>query len=44
MKVYMQPWVVDLEDEDITRLRQPLSDLLERDSEKIKAGLFRRRS
>jgi len=35
-KVYTQPWVVDLEDEDITRLRQPLSDLLERDSEKIK--------
>ena len=34
----------DLGDCDITRFRQPLSDLLTRDSEKIKAGLFRTRS
>jgi len=40
-KVFTQPWVVDLEDEEITRFRQPLSDLMTRDSEKLKAGLFR---
>src|SRR5262249_55396020 len=43
-KVYTQPWVADLEDEEITRLRQPLSDLVTRDSDKLKAGLFRNRT
>jgi hypothetical protein len=42
-KIYTQPWVVDLEDEEIKRFRQPLSDLVANDSEKLKAGLFRRR-
>ena len=42
-KVYTQPWIVDLEDEDIQRLRQPLSDLVSRGSDKIKAGFFRKR-
>jgi hypothetical protein len=42
-KVYTQPWVIDLEDEEVTRFRQPLSDLMTRDSEKLKAGLFRQR-
>ncbi len=41
--VHTQPWVVDLEDEDIKRFRTPLDELLMRDSERIKSGLFRRR-
>ena len=40
--VYTQPWVADLEDEDITRFRKPLSDLLVRDSGRLKTGLFRK--
>ena len=43
-KVYTQPWVADLEDEEITRFRQPLSDLVTRDADKLKAGLFRQRT
>jgi hypothetical protein len=43
-KVYTQPWIVDLEDEDIRRLRQPLSDLVTRDSDRLKAGFFRKRT
>jgi hypothetical protein len=42
-KVYTQPWVVDLEDEEITRFRQPLSDLLTRDSDRLMVGMFRER-
>jgi hypothetical protein len=43
-KVYTQPWVADLEDEEVRRFRQPLSDLITRDSEKLKGGLFRQRT
>ena len=42
-KVYTQPWVVDLQDEEITRFRHPLSNLMTRDSDRLKAGLFRQR-
>ncbi len=42
-KVYTQPWVADLEDEEITRMRAPIDQLVIRDGEKLRAALFRKR-
>ena len=45
--VYTQPWVVDLEDREITRLRMSLTNwiakLIPSESEKLRAALFRAR-
>jgi hypothetical protein len=41
-KVYTRPWVVDLEDEDITRLGYGLSNLWGRETKKLKSELFRK--
>jgi len=40
-KVYTYPWIVDLEDEEIKRYRQPLDNVLGL-AEKLKAELFRK--
>jgi hypothetical protein len=42
-KVRTQAWVIDLEDEEITRFPQPLIDLGGARFDKIKAGLFHKR-
>jgi len=39
-KVHTQPWIADLEDREINRLRAPIEHLVVRDEEKLKAGLF----